>query len=131
MPGTAPRAPQACAGNMDNSAPTAYVFEGYRLDLGRRRLSDPEGRTLPLSARAYDVLAYLVEHRARMVGKDELLKAVWSRVVVEENNLNQAIYNIRKVLGDYARRRDSSSRSRVVATSSSPRRPPMLARLRL
>jgi len=85
---------------MDNSAPTAYVFEGYRLDLGRRRLSDPEGRTLPLSARAYDVLAYLVEHRTRMVGKDELLKAVWSRVVVEENNLNQAIYNIRKVLGD-------------------------------
>jgi len=85
---------------MDNSAPTAFVFEGFRLDLARRRLSDPQGRTLPLSARAYDVLAYLVEHRARMVGKDELLKAVWSRVVVEENNLNQAIYNIRKVLGD-------------------------------
>jgi len=85
---------------MDNSAPTAFVFEGFRLDLARRRLSDPEGRTLPLSARAYDVLAYLVEHRARMVSKDELLKAVWSRVVVEENNLNQAIYNIRKVLGD-------------------------------
>jgi len=85
---------------MDNSAPTAFVFEGFRLDLARRRLSDPEGRTLPLSARAFDVLAYLVEHRARMVSKDELLKAVWSRVVVEENNLNQAIYNIRKVLGD-------------------------------
>jgi len=85
---------------MDNSAPTAFVFEGFRLDLARRRLSDPEGRTLPLSARAFDVLAYLLEHRARMVSKDELLKAVWSRVVVEENNLNQAIYNIRKVLGD-------------------------------
>ena len=85
---------------MNNSAPTAFVFEGFRLDLARRRLSDPEGRTRPLSARAFDVLAYLVEHRARMVSKDELLKAVWSRVVVEENNLNQAIYNIRKVLGD-------------------------------
>lgn len=85
---------------MQNGIPTAFLFEGFRLDLARRRLTDPDGRTLPLSARAYDVLAYLVENRARVVGKDELMRAVWSRVVVEENNLNQAIYNIRKALGD-------------------------------
>jgi DNA-binding winged helix-turn-helix (wHTH) protein/TolB-like protein/Tfp pilus assembly protein PilF len=85
---------------MQTTTPTAYVFEGFRLDLARRRLSDREGRVLALSTRAYDVLAHLVEHRARVVSKDELLRTVWSRVVVEENNLNQAIYNIRKVLGD-------------------------------
>jgi DNA-binding winged helix-turn-helix (wHTH) protein/TolB-like protein/Tfp pilus assembly protein PilF len=85
---------------MDQTAPTAYVFDGFRLDLARRRLTDPDGHPMPLSARAYDVLAYLVESRARVVGKDELMRAVWSRVVVEENNLTQAIYNIRKVLGD-------------------------------
>jgi DNA-binding winged helix-turn-helix (wHTH) protein/TolB-like protein/Flp pilus assembly protein TadD len=85
---------------MQDSTPTAYIFEGFRLDLARRRLADPDGRTLPLSARAYDVLAYLVENRARVVSKDELMRAVWSRVVVEENNLNQAIYNIRKAMGD-------------------------------
>ena len=85
---------------MQQSTPTAYVFEGFRLDLARRRLADPDGRVLPLPARAYDVLAHLVENRARVVSKDELMRAVWSRVVVEENNLNQAIYNIRKALGD-------------------------------
>ena len=85
---------------MQDITPSAYIFEGFRLDLARRRLADPDGRTLPLPARAYDVLAYLVEHRARVVSKDELMRTVWSRVVVEENNLNQAIYNIRKVLGD-------------------------------
>jgi DNA-binding winged helix-turn-helix (wHTH) protein/TolB-like protein/Tfp pilus assembly protein PilF len=85
---------------MQDRSTTAYIFEGFRLDLARRRLTDPDGLTLPLSARAYDVLAFLVEHRARVVSKDELMRAVWSRVVVEENNLNQAIYNIRKVLGD-------------------------------
>lgn len=85
---------------MQNGTPNAYIFEGFRLDLARRRLTDPEGRALSLSARAYDVLAHLVENRARVVSKDELMRAVWSRVVVEENNLNQAIYNIRKVLGD-------------------------------
>jgi DNA-binding winged helix-turn-helix (wHTH) protein/TolB-like protein/Flp pilus assembly protein TadD len=85
---------------MQDITPSAYIFERFRFDLARRRLADPDGRTLPLSARAYDVLAYLIEHRARVVSKDELMRAVWSRVVVEENNLNQAIYNIRKVLGD-------------------------------
>jgi len=85
---------------MENNAPSAYVFEGFRLDVARRRLSAPDGQTLPLPARAYDVLVYLVENRARVVSKDELMRAVWSRVVVEENNLNQAIYNIRRALGD-------------------------------
>jgi DNA-binding winged helix-turn-helix (wHTH) protein len=85
---------------MQNGPPTAYLFEGFRLDLARRRLADTDGRALPLSARAYDVLAFLVENRARVVSKDELMRAVWSRVIVEENNLNQAIYNIRKALGD-------------------------------
>ena len=85
---------------MEKTAPTVFVFEGYRLDLGRRRLADPAGGTLPLSGRAYDVLAYLVENRARVVDKDEIMRAVWPRVIVEENNLNQAIYNLRKALGD-------------------------------
>jgi len=85
---------------MDDSSPSAYLFEGFRLDRARRRLLGADGQALPLSARAYDVLVVLVENRARVVSKDELMRAVWSRVVVEENNLNQAIYNIRKALGD-------------------------------
>ena len=85
---------------MQDITPSVYMIEGFRLDLARRRLLDPDGHALALPARAYDVLAYLVEHRARVVGKDELMRAVWSRVVVEENNLNQAIYSIRKALGD-------------------------------
>lgn len=85
---------------MDKTAPTTYVFEGFRLDLARRRLSDATGAAVPLSARAFDVLAYLVENRARVLGKDEIMRAVWPRVVVEENNLNQAIYNLRKALSD-------------------------------
>ncbi len=85
---------------MDNTAPAAYVFEGFRLDLARRRLTDPTGNTVPLSGRAYDVLAYLVVNRARVVSKDEIMRAVWPRVVVEENNLNQAIYVLRRALLD-------------------------------
>jgi DNA-binding winged helix-turn-helix (wHTH) protein/TolB-like protein/Flp pilus assembly protein TadD len=85
---------------MNGDPPHCYVFEGFRLDLARRRLSGAGGEALPLPARAFDVLAYLVENRARIVTKDEVMRAVWSRVVVEENNLNQAVYNIRRALGD-------------------------------
>jgi len=85
---------------MQTGTPTAYVFEGFRLDLSRRRLTDTDGNILPVQGRAFDVLAYLVENRARVVGKDEILRSVWLRAVVEENNLTQAIYSLRKALGD-------------------------------
>ena len=85
---------------MDIGATTAFVFEGFRLDLRKRRLSDPSGQVVGLSGRAYDVLVYLVENRARVVPKEELMRAGWPQVVVEENNLHQAVHQIRAALGD-------------------------------
>lgn len=57
------------------------------------------GRPVIIGARAFDVLNQLITHRERVVGKDELLKAVWPGLVVEENNLQVQISNLRKVLG--------------------------------
>ena len=76
-----------------------YRFGEFRLELGKRRLIGPEGAA-SLSGRAFDVVAYLVQHRGRVVGKDELIKAVWPHTVVEDNNLNQAISTLRRALGD-------------------------------
>lgn len=77
-----------------------FQFAGFRLELAKRRLTDQDGAVLPLPGRAYDVLAYLVENRERVVGKDELMTAAWPRSVVEDNNLNQAISTVRRALGD-------------------------------
>jgi len=77
-----------------------HRFAGFSLELAKRRLKGPDGAAVPLSSRAYDVLAHLVENRDRVVGKDELIKVVWPRSVVEENNLNQAISRVRRALGD-------------------------------
>jgi DNA-binding winged helix-turn-helix (wHTH) protein/TolB-like protein len=81
-------------------SPPVYRFEGFELDTLRRKLNAPDGSARPLPSRAYDVLLYLVENRARVIGKDELMKAVWPRTVVEENNLNQAVSSARRALGD-------------------------------
>ena len=82
------------------SAPRAYRFDRFRLDLAKQRLCGEGGVTLPVSGRAYDVLLHLIENRDRVVTKDEMLKAVWPRTFVEENNLNQAVSTLRRALGD-------------------------------
>ena len=77
-----------------------YAFADFRLELGKRRLIGPGGAVIALSARAYDVLEHLIEHRDRVVGKDELMRIVWPQTIVEDNNLNQAISAVRRALGD-------------------------------
>jgi FixJ family two-component response regulator/DNA-binding winged helix-turn-helix (wHTH) protein len=57
------------------------------------------GQPLRLGGRAFDVLAQLLEAPGRLVTKDELLERVWPNLVVEENNLQVHICNLRKTLG--------------------------------
>jgi TolB-like protein/DNA-binding winged helix-turn-helix (wHTH) protein len=58
-----------------------------------------DGRQINLGARAFDVLNLLVRHPDRVVTKKELLEAAWPGLVVEENNLQVQISNLRRVLG--------------------------------
>ncbi len=76
-----------------------YAFSGYRLDAVSRELSGPDGAPIALASKALDVLLQLIEHRDRVLGKEELLAAVWPGRVVEENNLTQAVSALRKALG--------------------------------
>lgn len=53
-------------------------------------------------ARAFDVLMALLQHRDRVVSKDELLDLAWPGLVVEENNLQAQVSALRKLLGSQA-----------------------------
>jgi predicted ATPase/DNA-binding winged helix-turn-helix (wHTH) protein len=75
-----------------------YRFDDAELLPAARELR-MAGRTVPLGARAFDVLLALVTHRERMVGKRELMDIVWPQLVVEENNLHVQVSALRKVLG--------------------------------
>ena len=61
-----------------------------------------EGKPAALGARAFDLLLALIDHRDRVVGKNELLDLVWPGVVVEENNLQVQVSTLRKLLGERA-----------------------------
>jgi DNA-binding winged helix-turn-helix (wHTH) protein len=79
-----------------------YIFEGFRLDAGRRQLSSSGGVVVPLKPRAMETLVMLVTHAGELVTKKQLLEGVWPSAVVEDNNINQCILAIRKALGESA-----------------------------
>src|SRR5688572_18029448 len=84
----------------DSIVQPTYAFEGFRLDAQRRVLSRADGEAIALAPKVLDTLLYLVERPGQLIAKRELLEAIWPHVVVEENNLNQAISALRRVLGE-------------------------------
>jgi DNA-binding winged helix-turn-helix (wHTH) protein len=58
-----------------------------------------EGKPVALTGKAFDLLVTLVRHPGHLLTKDELLRAVWPGVVVEEVSLNVNVSALRKVLG--------------------------------
>jgi DNA-binding winged helix-turn-helix (wHTH) protein/Tol biopolymer transport system component len=74
-------------------------FGGFTLDLQRRALLRGEA-PVHLTVKPLETLIFLVENRGRTIAKQELLKAVWKDTFVTENNLAQAIREIRRALGD-------------------------------
>lgn len=93
----------ACHGNGHVDAvaggSAVYAFDGYRLAVGPRELSRGD-RTMAMPSRVFDCLVYLVEHRDRAVGRDELVAAVWGRVDVSDAQLGQIVLRARRVVGD-------------------------------
>jgi len=64
------------------------------------RLLQRDGLPLDVPRRVFDVLAYLMEHRARAVGRDELIERVWRRSNVSDNQLAQTVLAARRLLDD-------------------------------
>src|SRR4030095_14344852 len=75
------------------------VFHAFRLDVVNRCLWRADERLL-LTPKAFDVLRYLIDHRARLVTQDEILEAVWAETHVNPEVVKKSILEIRKVLGD-------------------------------
>lgn len=86
-----------------SSDQAVYRFDGFELKPAERGLFRDGGR-VPLTPRAFELLATLVMADGRLLSKEELLERVWADAVVEEGNLNRTISSIRKALGDTRRK---------------------------
>jgi DNA-binding winged helix-turn-helix (wHTH) protein/TolB-like protein len=74
-------------------------FGQFRVDVLRRSL-EREGEPVPLSGKALEILAVLLERRGEVVDKNDLMRLVWPDTAVEENNITVAISALRKALGE-------------------------------
>jgi DNA-binding winged helix-turn-helix (wHTH) protein len=63
-----------------------YVFGDYELDTQRYELRGG-GVPCALERQGFNVLVYLLQHRDRVVAKDELLEQLWPNQIVSENTL--------------------------------------------
>src|SRR5215208_8278508 len=75
-----------------------YEFGPYQLDTTERLLLR-DGERVALTPKAFEMLVVLIERKGRLVEKEELMKALWPDSFVEEANLTNNVYALRKTLG--------------------------------
>ena len=75
-----------------------YEFGAFRLDVARQQLLR-DGKPLALTHKAFATLLILVKNAGQIVEKDDLMTQLWTDSFVEESNLSQYIYVLRKLLG--------------------------------
>jgi TolB-like protein/Flp pilus assembly protein TadD len=84
---------------MEREQIKAYEFGPFRLlPTERRVLRGAE--VVQLTPKVFDTLLALVQNSGRLVAKDELMKMIWQDSFVEEGNLTQNIFILRKTLGE-------------------------------
>ncbi|HSB74407.1 MAG TPA: winged helix-turn-helix domain-containing protein, partial [Terriglobales bacterium] len=76
-----------------------YFFGTFHINV-RQRLLLQSGRAVPLTPKAFDLLLILVENAGRVLSREELLRQLWPDTYVDQSNLSQHIFWIRKALGD-------------------------------
>jgi DNA-binding winged helix-turn-helix (wHTH) protein/tetratricopeptide (TPR) repeat protein len=77
----------------------SYEFGPYRL-LPSERLLLRDGKVVPLTPKVFDTLLVFIRHRGQLLSKDELMKLIWRDTIVEEGNLTQNIFILRRILGE-------------------------------
>ena len=86
---------------MSQQATHLYEFGPFRIDT-KNRLLFRDGQAIPLKPKVVETLLVLVENSGRVLEKDELIQILWPETFVEEANLTQNIYVLRKALSDGA-----------------------------
>src|SRR4029453_15298096 len=76
-----------------------YKSDAFRRDTALSRLARA-GKPVPLPPKAFDLLLLLARNTDRVMTKAELMEALWPPTFLEDANLTQHVYTLRKALGD-------------------------------
>jgi eukaryotic-like serine/threonine-protein kinase len=84
---------------MNTDTKVIYEFGPFRMDPDKQVLLR-DGQLVAVTPKAFETLLVLVRRSREVVSKEELLKEIWPDSFVEEANLSQHIFKLRKALGD-------------------------------
>ncbi|MDD9942199.1 MAG: winged helix-turn-helix domain-containing protein [Myxococcales bacterium] len=76
-----------------------YRFDAFSLHLRSRELWHHDS-VVPLEPQNFDVLAWLIANRARLVSRHELLTVIWRGRAVSAGVVRQAVFHTRRALDD-------------------------------
>jgi TolB-like protein len=76
-----------------------FTFGNCSVDCARRELRRG-GKLVAIEPQVFDVLVHLIQHRDRVVSRDDLLASVWGRRIVSESTLSSRISAARSAIGD-------------------------------
>jgi len=76
-----------------------HRFQGYTIDTGTFEIRRGEQR-IPTEPQVLELLVYLIDHRDRVVTRDELLEVLWSGRYVSDSALSSCVKSARKLVGD-------------------------------
>ena len=85
---------------MPHSNNLCYEFGPFKLNVAQRTLTR-DGNVISLPPKATDILLVLLQNPGELVHKEYLMKEVWPDSFVEEGNLTQNIFTLRRALGDH------------------------------
>jgi DNA-binding winged helix-turn-helix (wHTH) protein/Tol biopolymer transport system component len=85
---------------MDSNGSASRIRFGSVTLIPDERLVLKDGRPVPLTPKAFDLLAVLAANPGRLLTKEQLMQAVWPDTTVEESNLSYHVFAIRKALGE-------------------------------
>src|SRR3984893_18544438 len=81
------------------ASPLIYQFGEFTLETARGCVLKA-GAEIKLRPKVYETLKYLVEHPGRLIGKQELMQAVWPDAFVTDDSLVQCTLELRRALND-------------------------------
>src|SRR5882757_10636524 len=89
----------ACTTQAQEIRSLRYLFEEYAFDTARRQLCrGPD--VIAVTPQVFDLLAYLIRHRERVVTKDDLVGAIWNGRIVSDAALTTRLNAARCAIGD-------------------------------
>ncbi|MGH9694115.1 MAG: winged helix-turn-helix domain-containing protein, partial [Bryobacteraceae bacterium] len=107
-----------------------YQFGEFTLDVVRGCVLKA-GEEIKLRPKVYEALKYLVEHPGQLIGKRELMQAVWPDSFVTDDSLVQCTLELRRALDDRSQqllktvpRRGYLFTAEVVQRATKPDPPP-------